>query len=168
MVLTLKDDVSGHPVASRLTPAVMRAFQRRPWLSNLIGPLRPVEIRSPAGLIIGNRHAFEVDWRRLRRTVGKITRGLFYLELKRALPPGAGLTVWNVEEIARIEESAQQRLIDALKPSVPQVLKGDVLAYFWRVTGDQADASVWFLRFYGAVPFMVFTWPVGMEPRRPH
>jgi hypothetical protein len=141
--------------------AIWRQRHRR-TLSKNIGlrkrvarSLKEVDVTTPAGLYLGRAMTIQPDEPRLERFVGKIVRGLYYLEYGNSLSPEVQITShWlRVASDAKHAEKFKDELL------VGSRQRQDVLEYRLNRVAAQPDNSMWVIRFFGRVVF----WCISVE-----
>jgi hypothetical protein len=166
LVLVLRDEAYSHPDARSLIDPVIRGLSRadRPALGRAFAKtLRRVRLRSPAGLHFGTAGAYDVDLARLRRSVTRIIRGLYFDQYSTILPPTAGVRVWFDDDL--VLQSAEdvawmrQAILTPLLQNAPLKLGRGVMRV-WHVA-DPAEpmATAWVVEFYGHARFLAITVP---------
>jgi len=120
-----------------------------------------IEIRTPAGIILGNRPGFEYDKQRIYNIFNKIVRGLFYYHFKQKLSDeyevGEFLTLYSVPDTLK----------ELLKQLQLHETKDMAFGYKYKTDESNINESIWFFRFYnGQVFYCVNTYkkePMGSE-----
>lgn len=96
LLLTLPLGASQLPQIKPLVPSVIRSFgkkEARRYARGILDSIVPVEITTPGGIFLGHLPGLPVNRNRIERIIRKIVRGLFYEEMKYALPRGYGVAV---------------------------------------------------------------------------
>ncbi len=144
-----------HPAARRIwRERIMPSFENKPrFRSSLVAQLRPVDIRSEAGLYLGTADQLRVRKDRVDRVLAKMTRGLYLHHEDRELG--------DVDFDTYLDP--QPNFWDALQKTFRMSIKaelGDGVFTYWRgIAADEPDASVWFFLFYEHAMFVVVTTP---------
>ena len=92
-------------VGKRLWIQLDRAYEKNRGLRNVIArSLHQTDLQTPAGLIIPNRMAIDIDHKRVGRVIAKIVRGLYYCEYCEPLGADTECPFSNVRSSRRREE----------------------------------------------------------------
>ena len=135
-----------------------------------------VEVRTPAGLILKPRLAFDVELQRIFRIVEKTVRGLFFHETGHRIRSDYEVDVHSNdtlrEESADTVKDLEQTIIQPLSQKVPILIGESSFLYRFHITEEDPFLSVWALTFYQQVPFLCMTGPRRltnsiMEPTHP-
>ena len=115
--------------------------------------LRPVELRSPAGLYLRNGYALEIDYARLESVVRKIVKGLYFHEFGEPLVAQAQVeSNWlNTRSVASQARPYVERLPHGSR-SWPGVFE-----YRCGRTDEAPDKSIWLMMFFGVGVFWSIT-----------
>jgi hypothetical protein len=166
--ITMSDQGGDNPKAASRRAGVIRSLTRdeaagfrRQVFSSLIS----VELKSPAGLILGSRLAFDVDLKRLFRVIQRIVKGLYFHESGRSivLPPSTNIVVYNDHILQGLPpqelEKLGSRVISPLARIAPVVIEPNTFHYRFQFITEVPDCSAWALTFYKSVTFLVGTAP---------
>jgi hypothetical protein len=164
--MVLKNKAGSHPEAVAIRASVFRGLampKKVKFTRRLLAGLRNVNVRTPAGLHLGNAAGFDVDLTRLDRVVGRVTRGLYWHHHGHVrLPNDHEVVVWSEEGLRGIArhdaEELRRTLIEPVLRNPATTIGRDVLRY-WHAAGDREHISGWLLEFYGDVRFVAFTMP---------
>lgn len=159
--LAMRRDTHDHPDVQGVLPKVLRGLgkpNQSGFTKALINSLRPKEIKTPAGLIVGNAVTYEVDKFRLGRVVERIVRGLFWKQHGKVFPFGGNVSIYMLEGME--EHLARQfgRYLNLLQDVEESVIGNDTLR-IRVVVGEEEYVEVWWLLFYGKVEFLAFLIP---------
>jgi len=164
--LLLRHDVGDHPKARQNWDAIFRSLLRpeAPGLRRLFfGDFQRVPLRTPGGGSLGHATGYDVDLVRIRRTVERFIRGLYFAE--RATPLGSNneVRVYLDEDLQEEDPSALESLTNTiLRPLAARMrvaIGGDVFHYWFYVAEQNPAFSAWLLRFYSCVSFLGLTGP---------
>jgi hypothetical protein len=130
-----------------------------------------VEVRSPTGLILGDRLAYSVDLERLFKVVARIVKGLFYHEAGFRLSDHYETIVHSMDSLAQLEPQAHEQIartiIRPLTRLPAKVIGVNTFNYRFKFFEEDPHASVWGLSFYASIPFLAATFgfdaPIGTE-----
>jgi hypothetical protein len=124
---------------------------------SIIETLRKVELRSPAGLVVGNTGAFTPDIDRLERVCGAIVRGLYRHHAGERLPDTHGVGVYITAAFDPKDKEHQNsvRQLIAIGLGGNRRRLGDVFEYDYRLI--EPGASAWVMEFYGGFPVVAVT-----------
>lgn len=106
-----------------------------------------IEIRTPAGIILGYRPGFKFDRKRIYNIFNKIVRGLFYYHFKQRL-----LDEYEVGEFL-ILYSIPDTLKELLKNIQLYETKDMAFGYKFKTNESNINESIWFFRFYNGQVF---------------
>jgi len=123
-----------------------------------------VELRTPAGLHLGDTGKVSVENARIRGTVGRVARGLYWHVTRTVFPPTQELVVREADELMSLGKSALERLGRELVGPLllqPQITIGDRTFRCWLVSQerDGVVGAAWLMRFYDSVDFLVLSAP---------
>ncbi len=113
---------------------------------------RTVELRTPAGLIVGQTPGFRIDWPRVQRVVERTVRGLLWHHFK-AVPAADAetRTYYNPDVTPLVEMLTTDLALTGIG--------GDVFRYRYGQTNDVPGYSAWWLCFYGQTTFLTLIVP---------
>ncbi len=106
-----------------------------------------IEIRTPAGIILGYRPGFKFDRKRIYNIFNKIVRGLFYHHFKQRL-----LDEYEVGEFLTLY-SISDTLKELLKNIQLYETKDMAFGYKFKTNEGNINESIWFFRFYNGQVF---------------
>jgi hypothetical protein len=161
LAISLRWDVSS--AAKEPQEAALRSLWRpqgRRFARGFLRSVREVEVRSPAGLVIGTTGRYTADFPRLECVAERIAQGLFFHHFERRLAD-------DFQAIAYCSDHLEPAYRYTMAAQLGQtVLRGDrheigaeVFEYWVQAQVGDADTSVWLFRFYQATEFVVFTAP---------
>ena len=145
----------GAGIVKKQLRSMRRRESRGKW-KPLLNTLMPVELRSKAGLILGNSVAIRIDTNRLAKTVNRIIRGLYYEVVKSPLPVDALVGCLPLHEYVKRHpcNSCTPDLVDCI-PILPSQVLGDGTFEFRQfIVEEQTLKSFWYLEFYGRLGFV--------------
>jgi hypothetical protein len=165
-MMVLKERAGNHPEAEAIRESVFRGLsmpQKRRFKQKILGGIRQVALRSPAGLHLGKALSYEVDLIRIKRVVERITRGLYWHHYDHArLPDDCSIMVWPEDGFRKMppEEIQQLRnkIVDPILNNPVHSIGRDVLRYYY-TSGDLDHVTGWLYEFFGDVRFLAFTGP---------
>lgn len=170
-MVIMRHDVAEVPAAGRILNTVHAALARpeaRGLTTRIVRSVREVEIRTAAGLYLGQVASYTVDLRRLDAVVRRTLRGVYFHELGvRLLPETHETPVWGLAGLTNLDSentAALQRLVEFSAGGAVRALGDRVCTYSWRAIDDAEDCSVWFFLFYGCVAFMGLTRRLDGQP----
>lgn len=128
---------------------IIEKAKSKPKLLNSIikSAYKQIEIRTPAGIILGYRPGFKYDRKRIYIIFNKIVRGLFYHHFKKRL-----LNEYEVGEFLTLY-SIPNTLKEHLKTIPLYETKDIAFGYKFLVNENNINESVWFFRFYNGQTF---------------
>jgi hypothetical protein len=117
--------------------------------ARLVSSLRPAELRSQAGLHLRYGHSMKLEKERIEDVVIRIVRGLLGFHYK---------VRTSEETIFELCLNPKPDQIHEIIRSLPvSSVGGSIFQYRHGNASDDPESSVWFLRFYRATQFLVFT-----------
>lgn len=162
--LCMSEQVGNNPDARNNREIILRSFERDTaagWKSSFISDFRTVQDRTPAGLYLEKRLAYDVDLQRIFGIVEKTVRGLFFHETGRRLHPSYGVATQSDDtlrhEPAEFLEELRQTILFPLAQKLPKAIGRGAFSYRFHVTEEDPFCSVWVLTFYGQVGFLCLT-----------
>ena len=165
--LCLSEQVGNNPDARKNREVILRSLKRPEatgFKQSFLSEIRSMRLRTPAGIHLGRRLAFEVDLHRIFRVVEKSVRGLFFHETGYSLHPSYEVDVHSNETLkeypAELLEEWTQTILIPLGQQPPKVIGNGVFAYRYHVTEEDPFFSVWSLTFYEQVSFLCLTGPM--------
>jgi len=171
LMLVMRHDVGSHSAFSDLWPVVYESLERRRnhgFTNALLQSTSQVEVRSPAGLALGQLPTYEVDLVRLDRVASRIATGLFYHEFGSRLPDDYGTVSYNKSGVAGNLPGIQaiQALCAKLTTCQPKTIGSNVFSYWFQRTKEDLNASAWLFVFFGRVPFLCLTLPKSVAAKK--
>jgi hypothetical protein len=160
-MLILRHDNGRTVIPSEQRTRVMRGLKRkesRGFLRAVGRSMRTVELRSPAGLILGNAGGYEVKVERCHRVAQRIVRGLFFVEQGKPLSADHDVTALHVDHIRGAPPEVSE-LARAAASNGWKKIGGEVFGYATAKAHGEGWSSVWLLSFYGRVEFLCFIAP---------
>jgi hypothetical protein len=163
-VITMREDITEHPEAVRVLPAVQRGL-RRPtgFRKSFFATLRKAEIRTPSGLYLGNVTVISVDSVRLERVASRIIQGLFYHEKGKRLPERYEAVAYVPSKWAfSRDEEVEKYLVELAtytRSQPSRAIGNGVFSYHFCPCDDDDNSIVWVLIFYEGVTFVGMTMP---------
>jgi hypothetical protein len=110
--------------------------------------MKDFELRSAAGLYLGNALAVCLDAQRTLRIAARIVLGLWWHHYRTRPEPSIKIyagRIWKLDGMEAILSACRKSSIGA-----------DVFAYAHGVPPEDTNQSVWFLQFFGGLMFFVF------------
>jgi hypothetical protein len=120
----------------------------------------PVPIFTPKGQYLGERTGILVEKARVEVVLTMMVRGLLYHLQKQRIPQDYVITV-NLIEPTKVVETVQY--VASLPHESPLSWGDQVCECIFVQAGDNPATTMWLLRFYRGVMFLVDTSPEGME-----
>jgi hypothetical protein len=151
-----------HPESDHFIDAAMRSFDRhgaRGPTASIVQSAQPIELRSPAGLFLGEGGQFTPEVETMESACVWITQGLFFHETARRLAPGyvvratapGGIDVRRRDLVATL-----QRGLDFAFSGVKRS-RGNTFRYAFNRDPANPDRTVWILDFFERFPAIVVT-----------
>jgi hypothetical protein len=147
--------------AFAVTPAFEEATGRKMWdekvfgstlrrspklKKTLVDSLRKVEIKSPGGIYLGERHAVTFSRLRVDRIIEKSVRGLYRHHLGRRLRTNSAFDIWFNPKLESLREAGILEVLTAV-PLI-RIGDGEVVQYRFAYVPESPEHSIWWLRFY--------------------
>jgi hypothetical protein len=132
---------------------IIRSVRRRPPMrAAVLNALRTLEMHTPAGVYVGVRPGFRIDWPRVKRVVERTVLGLLWHHFKTAPATSAETKTHYNPDVTPVMEILTTDL--ALTG-----IGGDVFRYRYGQTNDVPGYSMWWLCFYGQTTFLTIIAP---------
>ena len=173
LVLTMRADVANHPdVNAGVLASALRSLSKpeaRSFARRFLSTIRPVSIRSPAGLYIGQTGTYQADWQPVFRSIERTVRGLYFHHLGQCLGADYGVQLFEDSFVrwATMPEELKQNLKSmaiAVRSQSPLYI-GRAFRYHRFHTPEDARVSVWMLVYFDRLFFLATTAPL-LDPRR--
>jgi hypothetical protein len=159
-VLSFRHDVD-HPDAEVAREAALRSLVRpeAPGLrAAFLRGVREVELRTPAGLVLGRAGAYDVDVPRVDRVVRRIVMGLLYQEAGKPLPPGYATKTYLLTQIDSSADDVLTLIVGTVVQKAPLRFIGPrTVSYRTLHTTDDPKASACLVTFYERVTWLGLT-----------
>lgn len=156
--------VGDNPAAGANRQVIMRALHRptAPGLKTaFLSSIRPIDIRTSAGLWLRRARAYNVDLERLHSVVGRWVRGLFYYETQSVLPAEVEVLVHSNDTLRDKPPDVVDQLTRTLLvplSNLPSNRIGDrVFEYRFQTFPEDQFTSAWALTFFERVSFVAIT-----------
>src|SRR5579859_1691054 len=157
MSLGMRADIEHAPGAAALAQQVMRAWDRdqaKDFTAFVRSTLRIRPIIDNEGREMGRITGQEIDSHRIGLVVGRIARGLYFHEIRKALPSDCRVTGALYDAL---DQTFRRRLEIALLGSPPKGIANGAFMYAWREASDDSGATMWLMLFYGGAGFVAVT-----------
>jgi hypothetical protein len=118
--------------------------RRERMARQIIKGTKDVAVHSPAGLYLGQAHAYDVDLARINRVIIKIVRGLYWHEFRMAVPPSMNVSGFIDPPL----DALDARTLRILLNKKPTAVGGTVFQYWHAPAHDLPDVAVFLLNFY--------------------
>ena len=142
----------------------MNSLQRRRFWHRVFSRTRPVEVFTPGGLYLGQSVEIRPQTDRIRRTLNRIIRGLYFKMTETALPPDA--LVASIQYSTYVKEQGHdpsaQRIIEGMIGLPAKVIGKDTFQYRYYVLDPITFVSIWYLEFYRRHAFVGTTRAAGL------
>lgn len=156
LAVTVNANVDEDPNAKKNHEVILRSLKRpekKKFSAFVNESLGSVEVRSKAGIYLGEAPAIKIDKERIDRVSERIIRGLFYKEAGIPLPEE-----YHVKNV--IMQQGYGSLIKDIPQSKfkPWVDVGDgQFSYTYAQTDEDPYSMVWLTLYYGNLPALGFT-----------
>lgn len=162
----LRNDAGDHPEARANWDSIFRSLnmkEAKGLKKSFLSDIRPVQLRTPAGLYVGSGLAYDVDMIRIRRVVERTLRGLYFAESCQPLGLSNGVTVLMSEDLknqqTEVVNKLTQTILNPLAAMAPKVIGDNVLSYRFQIMEEDPAVSVWGFTFFDRVSFLCLTDP---------
>lgn len=162
--LTMSDATGINPKAAKGRESSLRSLARpraTRFKSRLLSSFRPVEVRSPHGVILGTRLGYQVELGRVFAVVSRIVRGLYYYETKRLLPIGSEVLVHCDDTLIALPVSELSEIvrtiITPLSHREAKVVEPESFSYRFQFFEEDPCVSVWALTFFSSISFLAIS-----------
>ena len=165
-VMVWKDRAGSHPEAVAIRSSVFRGLQmpqKTGFRHHLLRGMHLIRQRTPNGLYLGHREAFNVDLERLGRVVARITKGLHWHHEGKRIPPTFEVSAFAEDGFREMSPWDQERIREQI---VAPVFSGahhsigrGVMQYWYVRATDRPEVSVWIYEFYQDVKFLALVAP---------
>ena len=165
-MLAFSSKAAKHPSIGGLIATELRSLgraEKRRVAGALLANLRMAEVKTLAGLYLGNAGVYNVELDRMCRVTTRIMQGLFYHHFRHRIPTShlaVSLCVegFSVEDKGAVEELRRFAAKAVSAREVRSVGQG-VFTYAYSECRDAQYASVWIMEFFQAVDFIGFVIP---------
>src|SRR5262245_47536025 len=164
--MSMRHDLFNHP--GGVLDAALRSLKRpegRGHARTFLQTVHPIDLRTPAGLHLGQVTGYIANGARLFRVVERVVRGLFFNERRRPLGLASGVKVFEDSFVDPSRLTAQQletiRTTAAVLATKQERRIGEVFRYSCLFTEEDERVSAWRLTFYGKVVFIAVTAPMA-------
>jgi hypothetical protein len=121
-------------------------------LEHLLDSIVPVDVRTTAGLYLGNALAFDLDQPVLDRFLSRLTRGLLWHEIQ-VVARDCEIEWWMAPARSDLDGMPPERRAFLSSPNRTGSIGGDVFRYAAYLRPGKAS-SLWLFAFYDGVEFM--------------
>ncbi len=167
LTVALRDDVWDNPSVQNILPSVMRSLKnpkKMAFRRSFLRGIHEENIRSPAGLHLGKRGAYDVDLKRLDRVSARIVKGLYYREYGHRLPDGFVVVAYSEDGLRDLDEPTlahlRTSLLEPLLANPPSEIGRQIFEYRKADCPESPGISAWLLTFYEKVSFVAWTMPL--------
>lgn len=148
LVTVFRHDVAGHPAARARWPSVFRSLdkpQKLRFRTAFLRTLRPVRLRSRAGLHLGESGVFQTDVRRVSNVIDRITRGLYYHEFRKRLPRTTEVLVLSDVDL---NDPEQLSMVQGFSGLPAKSVGEGVFSYRYIAPEEDSATTAWLFIFY--------------------
>lgn len=169
MVLAIRRD-NEHPAVEKVLESVHRGLGRRQGrglMADLAQGTRPVSVRSPGGLHLGNSLAYTVDLNRMGRVASRTVKGLFFKEFGKRLPDSYDVQPFASSGLHDIDSklwTAVKQRVHGLLSCPPRIVGDSVFEYRFQTAADDPMTTAWLMCFYKVEWFLCFTFLRNAKP----
>jgi hypothetical protein len=148
-----------NPFAEKARDPFLRSLDnpmKRGFSVNVARSVRTVEEATPSGIFIGRYTALTVDRKRIERVCKRITRGLFFHEMRHSVPKHYNVAVVFV--LAEGLERFPEKLGRLITMPPAKIVQAGVFSYsFWSSKEDE-NSTLTLVSFYDTVTFVGHTY----------
>jgi hypothetical protein len=165
MVFTMELRGGEHPAARALmnNGKAYRALQQnRKLLKSMLDTTQETRLRTRGGIELpGIYHTFVIERRRIDRFIDKVIRGVFFADTQERLPKEYITEYWTGDKISisKLPDEAKNALL--LEPL--RIAGNNVFQYRFLRACDDPMRTMWMMRFYEGIIYVVFTKPSKIE-----
>jgi hypothetical protein len=176
IVLGILDVNESHTEVQKLQPSINRAFfkpEKKRFVESFLKTMEMIPRYTDSGLYVGHAPAFTANKKRLLKSAERITKGLFYHERKFRLPDefqaaGTLASDFLVDLGHDVGDAGQslRRILRQLLSQESKKLGHGVFEYSVAFLDafEEPNKSAWYLKFYGTIDFLFFTYEKESEP----
>lgn len=160
-MLAMRHDTFDHPDVQGVLPKVYRSLaykEQRGFLKSILKTIEEKEVKTPAGIYLGKKSFYDVDFNRLDSVVERIVRGLYSVQNQNIYPVKGKIKSYTVEGLATLNEQTKNRIAELLA-NAPEKVIGNNTLKIRMAKGESNDLGIWLLTFYEKVEFIVFLVP---------
>jgi hypothetical protein len=175
--VALKIQVSNNPVVNQLLAKLVRGIWRSRGRGNtgsIAATMKPIELRSTAGLYLGETGTFVPEQDRMVRAITRYVRGLYYHEFGARLPDTHEVDVHLIEMLEPNDGDWKrfgqgvQKLADFALSGKRVIVHQEVFYYAVNALRDTdgSESTVWIMQFYRHSPTLCITMPRDRRLKR--
>ncbi len=168
--LTLKERAGDHPDAKTQVNATMRSLRRNRITGfgrAFLKTVKPVNVTTPAGLILRKALSYEVSFERLEPVVVRIVKGLYWHHEHARIGPEYNVGALFEDGLHDLDSETRQQLNETIvRPLLQSSLRStprNVLRYRYVVARGDEPISAWLFEFYGDVQCLALVTPQSAD-----
>ena len=157
-VLTLNEAADSHPVAQHLLErTVIPSLDRSPGMKwSIVKTMQVVQPINDHGLILpGQKVSFSYDLSRVGRVLEKITKGLFFHQMRRPLAKASVLRVFA--PLDQRDFDVQAKMMMAAQNIGFNEMGDRTIVFTGARNSPEKDETCWLYTFYGSFKACVYT-----------
>jgi hypothetical protein len=168
--LALRHDVYDHPDVQDVLPRVLRSFSNKikvRFARAFFAKRCSIEVKTKAGIYLGNREGFQVDLPRLNRVTNRMTLGLYLLETGNRIPDDWCAASMSDDDFNSQPSDAQAEFAKSIRivlRNPKKTIGKNVFSYQFALASDNPLSSLWVFTFYDKSSFMTLTAPKSAGP----
>ena len=167
VMLAMRADLYQRADISQISPTILKSLmrpQKERFRQRLSNKIHFVEARTPSGLFLGKKPAYEVNLARLNKVVQRITMGLFYRERGKRISDNYSVFSHHISEVVDMPQLRHRIFIENsvlpfLASLKPKEIGNGVFSYRASFNPTDQNMSFWLFVFYEEVLFFSSTLP---------
>ena len=142
--------------------------QRQGLRHTVLSKVRSVELRSEAGLYLGDETQYSLSLSRLTSVSERITRGLYFHHHGARLPATYSVASRPASAFGQRDAASRSKILELIAMADPEVFSigSGVFQYRFGHVPDDPGSACWIFLFYETIPYISFTTPIR-EPDLP-
>jgi len=164
--IAIREDLFEHQDIQKIYPNVIRSLDKPNKIgfrNSFLSTIREIESFTNAGIFLGYKHTYDVDFVRLGKVANRIVKGLYYHHLSKIIPQNYLVQSYVLEGMKNtpphILYDIKKNVFEPLRKSKTYKI-GDVFEYKYSCTNEDAFTSAWIMRFYQKVYFFGISLPL--------
>lgn len=163
-ILALEDHAHAHPDAKARAAAVFRNLERQQAKGSraaLGKSIVEAAVYSRGGIYLGQRTALRLDFARIRATLNRCAKGLFFAEFGHRIPDSREVLSFSISDLEPEEFGGLAKTVRAVLATPARDDWRGVFRYWVRLASDADDVGGFVIEFYKAKAFFCGIVPAG-------